>query len=175
MRNAAFLAVGILAILLQAQAYRVLGPLGLHGATPNLVLPLVIFLGVHETSMPRGASLAFGLGYLLDLFASAPMFLFTFISVAIWWLSRVAGVRLTAQTVLTRMSLALAFSIVESSVILILLAIFGNDTRRPLEIGTVVLPQALSTALFSPLVFHVAQRLHQSSAPVHGATEAPVR
>jgi rod shape-determining protein MreD len=175
MRNAAFLAVGIVAILVQAQIYRLLGPFELHGATPSLVLPLVIFLGVHETSMPRGAFLAFALGYLLDLFASAPMFLFTFVSVAVWWLSRVAGVRLTAQTVLTRMSLALAFSIVESLIVLILLAVFGNDNRRPLEIGTVVLPHALSTALFSPLVFQIAQKLHQSGVPVHGAPESAAR
>ena len=102
-----FLAIGLFFILLQAQIYRVLGPFGLHGATPSLVLPLVIFLGVHEPSMPRGALLAFGLGYLLDLLGVAPLFLFTFVFVALWALARVAGVRLTAQTVLTRFSLGL--------------------------------------------------------------------
>jgi rod shape-determining protein MreD len=175
MRNAAFLGVGIVLILIQAQVYRLLGPIGLHGATPRLVLPLIVFLGVHEPSMPRGALLAFGLGYALDVLGSAPMFLLTFVSVAIWWLSRIAGVRLTAQTVLTRMSLALAFSIVESAIVLILLAVFGNDTRRPLEIATVVLPQAVSTSICAPLVFQLAQRLHQSSAPVHASAESAVR
>jgi rod shape-determining protein MreD len=175
MRNAAFLAVGIVLILIQAQAYRLLGPIGLHGATPSLVLPLIVFLGVHEASMPRGALLAFALGYALDVLGSAPMFLFTFVSVAIWWLSRIAGVRLTAQTALTRMSLALGFSIVQSAIVLTLLAVFGSDTRRPLEIATVVFPQAVSTAIFAPLVFQLAQRLHQSSAPVHASPEGAVR
>jgi rod shape-determining protein MreD len=171
MKSAAFVAIGMLLLLVQGNLYRVLGPLGIHGATPSLVLPLVIFLGVHEASMARGALLAAGLGYALDLLASAPIGLFTFVSVAIWWLSRVAGVRLTAQTALTRMSLAFGFSLVESAVILTLLAIFGIDTRRPVEIGSIIVPHALSTALFAPFVFRIAQRLYQGSAPVHGAQE----
>ena len=168
MRNAAFAAVGVLLILLQAHAYRLLGPLGIHGATPSLVLPLVVFLGVHEASMPRGALLAFGIGYALDLFASAPIGLFTFVYVAVWWLSRVAGVRLTAQTVLTRVSLAFAFAVVEGAIVLILLAVFGTDTKRPLEIAGIVLPRAISTALFAPLIFRIAQRLSQGPTPVRG-------
>jgi rod shape-determining protein MreD len=171
MRSIAFLAIGILLILAQASAYRVLGFLHISGANPSLILPLVIYLGVHEHSMPRGALLAFLLGYALDLFASAPIFLFTFVYVSIWWLSRVAGVRLTAQTVLTRASLAFAFALVEGAIVLILLAVFGTDTRRPLEIGRVVLPHALSTAVFAPLVFQIAQRLSAGAAPGRGAGE----
>lgn len=166
MRNASFLAVGILLILVQSNLYRLLGSFHLHGATPSLILPVVIFLGVHEQSMARGASLCFVLGYLLDLFASAPVGLFTFTFVAIWWLSRIAGVRLTAQTALTRMSMALGFSLVESVIILMLLAVFGADNRRPLEVGSVVLPHALATALVSPLIFRLAQWLHQSTLTV---------
>lgn len=170
MRNAAFLAVGLLLIVVQSNLYRVLGLLqapfelvGLRATTPSLVLPLIIFLGVHEASMARGALLAFAYGYATDLFASAPIGLFAFVSVAIWWLSRMAGVRLTAQTALTRMSLAFGFAVVQSAIVLILLAIFGADTRRPLEIGGIVLSHAIITALVSPLVFRVAQRLHQSA------------
>lgn len=169
MRNAAFLAVGVLLILVQSNLYRLLGALHIHGATPSLILPLVIFLGVHEPSMARGALLCFFLGYALDLFASAPIGLFTFLSVAIWWLSRIAGVRLTAQTVLTRMSLAFGFALVQSAMVLMLLAIFGADNRRPLEIGTVVLPHAIATALVSPIIFRLAQRVHQSTLAVRSA------
>ena len=171
MRSAAFLALGFLLILAQSLAYRVLGPLEVNGLTPSLVLPLIIYLGVHESSMARGALLAFALGYLLDLFASAPIFLFTFVTVSIWWLSRVAGVRLTAQTVLTRASLAFGFALVEGGIVLILLAVFGSDTRRPLEIANVVLPRAISTSLFAPLVFRLAQRLSAGTTLARGSTE----
>jgi rod shape-determining protein MreD len=173
MKNGAFVAIGILLLLLQGSLYRLLGLFHVNGITPSLVLPLVIFLGVHEHAMARGALLSAGLGYALDLLASAPIGLFTFVSVAIWWLSRIAGVRLTAQTALPRMSLAFGFSLVESAIILTLLAIFGSDTRRPIEIGNIVLPHAISTALFAPFVFKLAQRLYQSSAPVHPAPETP--
>ncbi len=175
MRNAAFLAVGILLILVQSNLYRIIGPLHIHGATPSLTLPLIIFLGVHEASIVRGAGLAFALGYAMDLFASAPMGLFAFVSVGIWWLSRVAGVRLTAQTPLTRMSLAFGFALVQSAMILTLLAIFGADTKRPLEIGTIVLPNAISTAVVSPIIFAIAQRLHQSTLAAHSTPEGAQR
>jgi rod shape-determining protein MreD len=171
MRVGALLLLGILLILAQSNLYLVVGGLGLHGATPNLVLPIIIFLGVHETSMARGALIAFVLGHALDLFASAPMWLFTFISVAIWWLARIAGVRLTAQTVLTRMSLAFAFTLVEAAITLILLAVFGSDTQRPLELATVVPLRATATALCSPLVFRLVQRLYPPSTPVRASTE----
>ncbi len=165
MRNVALLVVGLLLLLLQSNLYLILGPLGLHGATPSLLLPLVVYLGVHEPSMARGASLAFALGYLQDLLASAPIMLFAFVMVAVWWLARVVGVRLTAQTVLTRMSLAFAFTLVESAIVLILLAIFGSDNRRPLEMVSLMLPHAVATAVVSSPVFRLAQRLHQSAAP----------
>lgn len=175
MRNAAFLAIGVVLILVQANLYRALGWLHFNGATPSLVLPLVIFLGVHEHSMARGALLAFALGYFLDVVASAPMWLFTFITVANWWLSRVAGVRLTAQTFITRMSLGFVFALIESGMVLILLAVFGSDTQRPLEIGKIVLPRAIATALFAPFVFRIAQRIHLSTQPVHGGAEGAPR
>lgn len=179
MRNAAFLAVGVLLLLVQANlcqlgpVLEVVLPQGLgrlpYGWTPSLVLPLVIYLGVHEPSMPRGASLAFVLGYALDVLASAPIGLFTFVYVSIWWLARLAGVRLTAQTLLPRMSLAFVFAIVESAIVLTLLAVFGNDTRRPVEISAVTVPHAISTALFGPIVFRLAQKLQQGTLPARPA------
>jgi rod shape-determining protein MreD len=171
MRNATFLITGILLILMQSNLHLLLSHLRIVGATPNLVLPLVVFLGVHEHSMTRGASLAFILGYLLDVLSGAPVGFFTFVFVACWWMARVAGVRMTAQTWLMRVSLGFAFSVVESAISLILLAVFGSDTRRPVEIAAVVMPHALSTAIVAPIVFRIAQRMHQAN--VQGASSAP--
>jgi rod shape-determining protein MreD len=173
MRNAAFFGIGVLAVLLQAILPNlVFGPLGISDNwNPSLLLPLVVFLGVHEHSMVRGAVLAFVLGHTLDLLGAEPVWLFTFVYVSIWWLSRLAGVRLTAQTVLPRVLLGFVFAVVEGGLVLILLVVFGSDTQRPVEIARVLLPRAISTALFAPMVFRVAQRLHQSSAPPRGASE----
>ena len=131
MRNTAFLAVGLALLVIQSNLFRLIDRLHVPGATPSLLLPLVVFMGVHEYSMARGAALAFTLGYLLDLFAAAPIGLFTFITVATFVVSRAAGVRLAAQTWLTKIALALSFALVQGVLIVVLTAIFGNDQARP--------------------------------------------
>ncbi len=115
MRNTAFLAIGIALLVIQSNLFRLIGHLHIPGATPSLLLPLVVFMGVHEYSMARGAALSFTLGYLLDVFAAAPTGLFTFITVATFVVSRAAGVRLAAQTLLTKLALAFVFSLVQGS------------------------------------------------------------
>ncbi len=179
MRNAAYFCFGFLLILVQGNLYRMFGPLaapvgaegfrrflGVLSATPNLVLPMIIFLGVQESSVARGVVLSFALGHLTDLMAASPMFLFTFVSVAMWGLAKIAGVRFSAQTPLTRIPLVFGFSLVESAIVLTLLAIFGTDNRRPIELLPMVLPRAAMTALFAPLVFHFVQRIAASTAVV---------
>lgn len=163
MRNAALLSVGILLILLQGRVLSFAqGMFDLPGLTPSLILPLIIFLGVNEHSMVRGSLISFGLGYANDLLASAPVGLFAFVYVAVWWLARVAGIRLTAQTHITKAVLSFAFCIVESIIVITLLAIFGSDAQKPVEMVRIVLPRAAATAVLAPLVFGVVQKVHYS-------------
>jgi rod shape-determining protein MreD len=171
MRNAAFLAVGILLIIVQGNLYRLLAPLGgiAHGATPSLTVPLIVYLGVHEPSLVRGAALSSALGYCLDLLGAAPVGLFAFTSVVILILSRLIGVRLTAQTLITRMTLAFGFALIETLIVFVLIAVFGQDPLRPLEFGSIALPHAIGTALVGPWLFRLAQRLQQGGMPVNAA------
>lgn len=175
MRSAAYLLVGLFLILVQGTAHRFLAGLEglsfgswdasqlIHGTTPSLVLPLVVYLGIHEVSMARGALLAFALGWGLDILGGGPAFLFRFTMVAIWWISRAASTRVSTQTTVMRIPLAFSASLIESAIVLTLLAIFGADNRRPLELSSLVLPRAVSTALFSPLLFSIAHRLSLES------------
>jgi rod shape-determining protein MreD len=165
-RNALFLSTGLLLLVIQGNLHRVLGHIPIAGIMPNLILPLIVFMGVHEYSVVRGASLAFGLGYSLDMFAGAPVGLFTFITVAIFVLSRAAGVRLAAQTILTQLALAFGFALFESITVLMLVAIFGRDPHSPRALLSLVLPHAAATAVVSPLVFRIAERLHQATITV---------
>jgi rod shape-determining protein MreD len=153
-------------LVVQGNLYRILGHVPFAGIMPNLVLPLIVFMGVHEYSAVRGASLACALGYALDLFAGAPVGLFTFISVAIFVLSRAAGVRLAAQTILTQLALAFGFALFESVTVIMLVAIFGRDPHGPRALVSLILPHAISTAVVSPLIFRLAERLHQASITV---------
>src|SRR5262252_7471500 len=147
MRNTAFLALGIALLIVQSNLFRIIGRLHVAGATPSLLLPLVVFMGVHEYSIARGAALSFTLGYLLDIFAAAPVGLFTFITVATFVVSRAAGVRLAAQTLITKIALALVFALVQGVLIVVLSAIFGNDPARPRALALLVLPHAVATAI----------------------------
>lgn len=180
MRAASYLLLGIALILLQGTVFRftrglfdatLFGfPLGnwLSGATPNLVLPLVVYLGIHETSMSRGALQAFGLGWALDLLGGGPAFLFRFTMVLIWWLARIASSRVSTQSTVMRLPLAFVSSLVESAVVLTLLTIFGADSRRPLELSSQVLPRAITTTLLAPLLFDLAHRISIDGAGSSG-------
>jgi rod shape-determining protein MreD len=133
------------------------------GLTPSLLLPLILFMGVHEYSLVRGAGVAFALGYLTDLVGIAPIGLYTSTYVAIFVLARAAGVRLAAQTMVMQVGLALAFTLVHSVMILVLLAIFGRDAYVPRALYPLTLPHVLVTGLVAPLVFRLAQRIHAAT------------
>lgn len=201
MRNTAFVLLGFLLLVVQSNLFRALrlarGLLGsvvgavsgtpvegvtplLDGlgallATPNLLLPLLVFTGVHEYSLTRGTLLAFLLGYTLDVFAMAPVGLFTVVSVATFVMARVAGVRMAAQTVVTQVALAFVFAAAQGVLVFVLLAIFGRNPYGARALAGVLLPNAVATACVAPLVFWGAERLHrltmtvQSPGNVEGA------
>jgi rod shape-determining protein MreD len=167
-RNTAFLAAGLALLLLQENLYRVLAHVPIAGLVPSLLLPLILFMGVHEYQLARGAGVAFALGYASDLVFIAPVGLYTFTYVALFVLARAAGVRLAAQTMLMQVVLALAFTLLHAVMILVLVAIFGSDAYVPRALLPMVLPHVLATGAIAPLVFRLAHRLH-------GATMASAR
>jgi rod shape-determining protein MreD len=162
MRNLAFLALGLVLLLVQANLFRVMGWVHVPGLVPSLVLPLIVFMGVHEYSLARGAAVAFVLGYATDLIGVAPVGLYTFTYVATFVLARAAGVRLAAQTMWMQAVLALSFAFLHSVMILILLAIFGRDKDGwvPRHLYVLAPPHVLATGIVAPLVFRLCQRLH---------------
>lgn len=177
MRNTAFFLTGVVLLLVQSDMFRLIGlilrfvgwalrvdgDLTLSGLVPSLVLPLIVFMGVHEYSLVRGAGVAFALGYLTDLIGVAPIGLYTSTYVATYILARAAGLRLGAQTVLMQVGLASAFTLVHSVMILVLLAIFGRDPWVPRALYPMTLPHVLATAAAAPLVFRLAARVHTAT------------
>jgi rod shape-determining protein MreD len=127
---------------------------------PALVLPLILFMGVHEYSLARGAAVAFVLGYATDVLGIAPVGLYTFTYVTTFVLARGAGVRLAAQTTWMQVLLVGAFAILQSTMILVLMAIFGRDAWVPRSLYPLALPHAIATAAIAPAVFRLAQAIH---------------
>ncbi|MDP8999292.1 MAG: rod shape-determining protein MreD [Myxococcota bacterium] len=131
---------------------------------PSLVLPLILFMGVHEYSLARGAAVAFVLGYATDVLGIAPIGLYTFSYVATFVLARAAGVRLATQTTWMQVLLVGAFAIMQSTMVLVLLAIFGRDAWVPRSLYPLAFPHAIATAAVTPIVFRVSQAIHAATA-----------
>jgi len=188
-RNAAFFAAGVVLLLVQSNLFRVVDLVlrligvivGAHqdlvvpGLLPSLVLPLILFMGVHEYSLVRGAGVAFALGYLTDLVGIAPVGLYTSTYVAIFVLARAAGVRLAAQTTFMQVGLAVTFTLVHSVMLLVLLAIFGRDAWVPRALYPMTIPHVLATGAVAPLVFHLAARIHSATVSSGSAKETGAR
>jgi hypothetical protein len=117
---------------------------------PALVLPLILFMGVHE--------------YSTDVLGIAPVGLYTFTYVATFVLARAAGVRLAMQTTWMQVLLVGAFAIVQSTMTLVLLAIFGRDAWIPRSLYPLAVPHAIATAAVSPIVFRVSQAIHAATS-----------
>ena len=162
MRGGVLLLVGLGLLFVQSSLFWVLGWVPFSGFTPSLILPMLVYMGVHEFSLSKGALIGFVLGYVLDLLASAPVGLFTFVSVATFVLARAAGVRLAVQHFITQVPLAFAFSVVQSVMVLVLLAIFDANPHGARQMIALVVPHAVGTALVSPIIFRLTAKLHHT-------------
>lgn len=165
MRNFALIALGFGLLVMQAALSQVL-PLG--DFSPVLILPVVIYLGVHDFPLARGAAVAFVLGYFLDSFSGSPMGLQTFVSVTLFLFSRAAGVRLFLQGRLFQVLLTFMAGLLSGGIILALRAIFE---RRPIvtdeTLGAMLLAlfgPAIATALVAPFVFALVRRVDAAAS-----------
>lgn len=161
MRNVALIALGF-ALLVMGAAAATFVPY--HAIAPNMLLPVVIFLGVtHEVHIVRGAALSFVFGYLFDAFTGSPMGLMTFVLVATFIVARFAGLRLFLRGPVFQILLTFFVAVLAGGTILALRAIFERPAPFPAgtledHTLTLVIP-AVTTALVSPLVFAAVRRI----------------
>lgn len=139
----------------------IFGLLTVHPAIPNLLLPLVVFLGVSAAiTVPVGASVAFMLGYLLDSMSGMPMGLYTFTLVTTYVLSKGAGLRLFLRGPLSEILLTFLVSILAGCLQLAMGAIFENPAPFPAKGALAflyLLVASATTAVLSPVVFWLAR------------------
>jgi rod shape-determining protein MreD len=75
----------------------------------------------------------------------------------------------------TQIALAFLFALAQGVMVLVLLAFFHKDPYVARALVSRLLPVTVSTALASPLVFRVAQRIHQVTISVPRPGEGPAR
>lgn len=171
-RSLVIVALGFALLVLQATA-TTLFPM--YPFTPNLILPIVIFLGVSpEVHVVRGATVSFLLGYLVDLFSGNLLGLQTFVMVATFMLARGAGLRLFLRGPVFQVVLTFVVGALAGGAVLALRAIFEDPAPFPAgsawTTGIALAAPALVTALAAPLVFHAVRRVE--SWVMRGGEEA---
>lgn len=166
LRGILIVAMGFALLVVQA-ALSTLMPM--HRFAPNLVLPIVMYLGVSpETSTVRGTVISFLLGYLLDAFCGSPMGLQTFVLTASFMVARGAGRRLIPQGVAFQVFSTFLMAALSGVTVVALRAIFEQQSGLrtlddPLQTGMTLLRSAIATALLSPLVFSFTSRIESLS------------
>ena len=162
MINTLVLLLGFALLVLQGMLHHVVSSQWL---TPHLVLPLVLYMAVGEFSLARGASLSFVLGYLSDGFSGLSMGLYTFATVAVFLLARVAGLKLFLHGVVFQILLTFVASLVVGLMIMGLQLVFERNQLAIVAAAMVVAAQGAATALVSPLVFALVRRLPGAETP----------
>lgn len=159
-RTMAILGLGVSLLVLQSAASALMS---YHVLAPNLLLPIVIFLGVSpDVHIVRGVVISFVLGYLLDSFCGNLMSLQTFVSVATFLVARGAGLRLFLRGPVFQILLTFVVGVLAGSTILALRAIFEKLAPFPggsvLETTVSVVGSSAVTALLAPVVFIAVRR-----------------
>ncbi len=165
MRNTLFLTIGFLILTFQSNLHNIFQYFPFQIPVPDLLLPLIIFLGIHETPVAEGTAISFVLGYFYDLFSASPTGLFTFITVATYVVTRLAGIRIGARTWITKVGFVFVFSLLQSALIIIFTVIFGNDSSRSRFLVPRILPLAIATTTFSFFIFPLLEKVHRATLP----------
>jgi cell shape-determining protein MreD len=155
-RSVAVVLIGFSLLLVQSTLYHLI-PWG--AATPNLVLPLLLAMGISDTPPAWGAPIAFAIGYLGDVFSGSPMGLQTIVAVGTFLFGHFASVRLFIEGIPFQVVLTLAASLLSSATILGLRWVFERGWEGPSVAWVDLLVRAGVTAVAAPLVFSLATRV----------------
>jgi rod shape-determining protein MreD len=196
MKNSLFVLLA-LGLLLAQSALSALLPL--HPFVPSVLLPMVLYLGVTpDVSLVRGSTLAFVVGVLADELTGTPLGLETFIFVAAFLLTRVAGLRLFLRGVPFQIAATTGIAMVAAGAMLALCAIFEEPEAFPLvmppegvagalltlvwgdavplvgsatNVASVIVATGLATGLVSPLVYAAVRRVESVTVRTRRAPE----
>jgi rod shape-determining protein MreD len=182
-KNVFFVALALVLLVVQSSLSALAS---MHPFVPNLLLPMVLYLGVTpDVTLGRGAALAFGIGVLADEVTGAPLGLTTFIFVAAFLLTRVAGLRLVLRGVPFQIVATTGIAVIAAGAMIALCAIFEEPEAFPLvmpplgvlgtistmiwgedaplvgrgtELVTLLVATGLATGVVSPLVYTATRR-----------------
>jgi rod shape-determining protein MreD len=128
---------------------------------PSLSFPIVLYMSLHDYNTAHGVLISFAIGYLMDAFAGSPMGLHTFVTVAIFLISRMATLKLFLQGWIFEILLTFLLALISSFLILTLRAIFDEDFSSLLIHLKIVTFRAGASAVVAPVVFRIMDRIEK--------------
>lgn len=130
---------------------------------PDLALCVVVYLAMTRPLL-YGALGAFVLGFFKDGFAGSPMGMYMQILTTVFYLTHYAVERVTIRTWLQVMLLTFCASAVSSTVFFLLSVVFDRNFGDTQLVLKMLIPHALVTAPFAPIVFYILQRFDKLPA-----------
>lgn len=143
--------LGILFITLQAT---LLASPSIQRIRPDIVLILTLHLGLSYPPI-SGGILAFVMGYLIDLFSGNSFGLYTFSRPLLFYAAQLFKDRFYLEGYPSQFLFVFLFALVEGLLILILITALNPTSLGNLYplLFTSYLPQSVSTALITPILF----------------------
>src|SRR4030042_2981678 len=151
--------VFLFALVLASVQAALLRSLGGGAVALALALPIVIYLGLHGGNV-EGAGGGVRVGYVVDLMAGGPKGLMTFLAVALFLCSRLAGAALSVQGKIGFAVLSFAGTFFYGAAALLLPRVGAPVESAPsFSLLGRILVEALLTGLISPVVLGAMRRV----------------
>ena len=149
--------IAIVALLLQTTVL----PLAAIGrATPDLLLIICVYLGLHQHSV-AGAISAFVLGYLQDTFSGSVVGLNAFGMCLVFTVVYLTSRRLWVDNAISKVVVVFLASVLKTMAVLALVALFMSAKGLWHTVLGYLLIEAILAAVLSPAVFAVLARTQQ--------------
>jgi len=149
-------------LLVQSVFSRVLAP---YPFSPYLGLPFVFALATAPGVRPlRGATTAFAIGYLYDLFTGNPLGLHTFLFVVGYFGARLAGYLLSFRGIVFEMALTLVLTLLLGGLLEVIRSFTpGGMSWSGIALAVALLFSAAATALVAPILFALVRWIDPES------------
>jgi rod shape-determining protein MreD len=152
-----FVTIALIALLLQTTVL----PLAAIGrATPDLLLIICVYLGLHQHSV-AGAFGAFVLGYLQDTFSGSVIGLNAFGMCLVFILVYLTSRRLWVDNAISKVVLVFLASVLKTLAILAAAAVFMSIEGLWKKMLGYLVTEAILAAILSPAVFAILAQTHQ--------------
>lgn len=156
--------IAVAALLLQTT---VLPLAALGRATPDLLLIICVYLGLHQHSV-AGAFGAFLLGYLQDTCSGSVVGLNAFAMCLVFSLVYLTSRRLWVDNAVSKVVLVFLASVLKTAVVLLLIAYFLPAATVWRTVASYLLLEAALAAVLSPAMFTVLARTQQLAVAEEG-------